>query len=215
MLNFCQRAFVKKADKHKISDYLDINTRTPHQHDLMEIDYHLKIQGTLMDDLNEGVSLQKSAQVRLENLGQIKSRSTFINDPTRLECLRAIYELQRYLGRRDEIERLYDEERMEQQKAKLATKLPDGVKMVANNETGKRAFTKECATSILSSSSKRSISSLLPREHCSSYLALRRSSLFLSFMNVERLLICPRFSRRTCADFLSETHSLRSSIKVP
>ena len=30
MLNFCQRAFGKKADKHKISDYLDINTRTPH-----------------------------------------------------------------------------------------------------------------------------------------------------------------------------------------
>ena len=31
----------------------------------------------------------------------------------------------------------------------LATKLPDAVKMFANNETGKRAFTKECATSIL------------------------------------------------------------------
>ena len=38
---------------------------------------------------------------------------------------------------------------MEQEKAKLATKLPDAVKMFANNETGKRAFTKECATSII------------------------------------------------------------------
>ena len=43
MLNFLQRAFGKKADKHKISDYLDINTRTQHQHALMEIDYHPKI----------------------------------------------------------------------------------------------------------------------------------------------------------------------------
>ena len=38
---------------------------------------------------------------------------------------------------------------MEQEKAKLSTKLPDAVKMFANNEIGKRAFTKECATSIL------------------------------------------------------------------
>ena len=38
---------------------------------------------------------------------------------------------------------------MEQEKAKLATKLPDAVNMFANNETGKRAFTKECATPIL------------------------------------------------------------------
>ena len=89
MLNFRQRTFGRKADKYKIYDYLDINIRTSHQHALMEIDYHLKIQGTLMDDLNEGVSLQKAAQVRLDNLGQIKSRSTFINYPTRLEHLRA------------------------------------------------------------------------------------------------------------------------------
>ena len=38
---------------------------------------------------------------------------------------------------------------MEQEKAKLATKLPDAVNMFSNNKTGKRAFTKECATSIL------------------------------------------------------------------
>ena len=149
MLIFFQRAFGKKADKNNITEYLDINTCTPHQHSLMEIDYHLKIQGTLMDDLNEGVSLQKSAQVRLDNLGQIKSRSTFINDLKRLERLRARYELQRSLGRRDEIERLDDEESMEQEKAKLETKLPDAVNIFSNNETGKHAFTKECATSIL------------------------------------------------------------------
>ena len=102
-----------------------------------------------MDDLNEGVSLQKAVQVRLNNLGQIKSRSAFINGPTMLERLRAIYELQRSLGRRDEIECLDDEERMEQEKAKIASKVPDAVKMFANKETDKRAFTKECETSIL------------------------------------------------------------------
>ena len=85
-----------------------------------------------MDDVNEGVSLQKSTQVRLNNLGQIKSRSTFTNDPRRLERMRARYELQRSLGRRNEIERLDDEGRMEQEKAKLATKLPDAVNMFSN-----------------------------------------------------------------------------------
>ena len=141
MLNFSQRAFGKKADKHNISDYLEINTRTPHQHALMEIDYHLKIQGILMDDLNEVFSLQRAVQVPLDNLGQIKIRSTFINDPTRLERLRAIYELRRSLGGRDEIESLDDEESMKQEKSKLATKLPDAVKMFANNETGKLQYT--------------------------------------------------------------------------
>ena len=43
MLNFRQRAFSKKEDEHKISDYLEINTRTPHQRALMGINYHLKI----------------------------------------------------------------------------------------------------------------------------------------------------------------------------
>ena len=38
---------------------------------------------------------------------------------------------------------------MEQEKAKLATKIPDSVKMFAKNENGKRAFTKECETPFL------------------------------------------------------------------
>ena len=42
-----------------------------------------------------------------------------------------------------------DEERMEQEKSKLSTKITDAVKMFAKNKTGKRAFAKECATSIL------------------------------------------------------------------
>ena len=102
-----------------------------------------------MADLNEGVSLQKAAQVRLDNLGQIKSRSTFINDPTRLERLRARFELQRSLGRREELERLDDEDKMEGEMARLAEKLPGAVQLFNANQTGKRAFTKECAMAML------------------------------------------------------------------
>jgi len=40
----------------------------------MSFDYHLKIQGDLMADSGEaGFSLQKAAQVRLDNLGLVKN----------------------------------------------------------------------------------------------------------------------------------------------
>ena len=86
-----------------------------------------------MDDLNEGVSLQKGAQVLLDNLGQIKSCSTFINDPTRLEHLRARFELQRSLGRREETERSDDKDKMEGKKARLAQKISGAVKLFNDN----------------------------------------------------------------------------------
>jgi hypothetical protein len=40
----------------------------------MSVDYHLKIQGDLMaDSVEAGFSLQKAAQVRLDNLGLVKN----------------------------------------------------------------------------------------------------------------------------------------------
>jgi len=51
----------------------------------MSLDYHLKIQGDLMADSGEaGFSLQKAAQVRLDNLGLVKNHSCFINNPKRI-----------------------------------------------------------------------------------------------------------------------------------
>ena len=47
----------------------------------MSLDYHLKIQGDLMADSGEaGFSLQKAAQVRLDNLGLVKNHSCFVNN---------------------------------------------------------------------------------------------------------------------------------------
>jgi len=51
----------------------------------MSIDYAKKVQGTMMVDLNAGVLLQAAAQVRLDNLGQIRARSQFINSPGRVD----------------------------------------------------------------------------------------------------------------------------------
>jgi hypothetical protein len=78
---FHQRAYSKRESKHKISDSLACSPRTSHQRSLMSLDYHLKIQGDLMADSGEaGFSLQKAAQVRLDNLGLVKNHSCFVNN---------------------------------------------------------------------------------------------------------------------------------------
>ncbi len=50
-----------------------------------------------------GFSLQKAAQVRLDNLGLVKNHSCFINNPNRIELLEQRLELQRSIGRSEEI----------------------------------------------------------------------------------------------------------------
>ena len=73
----------------------------------MSLDYHLKIHGELMADSSEaGFSLQKAAQVRLDNLGLVKNHSCFINNPKHMERLEHWLELQRSMGRSDEIRKM-------------------------------------------------------------------------------------------------------------
>ena len=47
-----------------------------------------------MEDLNEGISLQRAAQARLDNLGQIRNRSQFINSPIRVDRMEQRFTLQ-------------------------------------------------------------------------------------------------------------------------
>ena len=107
------------------------------------------MQGNLLEDLNAGVSLRKAAQVRLDNLGQIKNRCTFINDKVRIDRLQHRMELMRLLWRREEIEALQKELDLCTQKDKLAESLPLALKMFSAKETNKRAFTKKSAVAIL------------------------------------------------------------------
>jgi hypothetical protein len=75
------RQYAKKEDEFKISAHLNVaSPANQHQKILLRLDYYLKIQDSLMDNVNAGVNLRKTAQCRLDNLRQIKSSSTFIND---------------------------------------------------------------------------------------------------------------------------------------
>ena len=70
----------------------------------MSLEYHLKIQGNLMADSREaGFSLQKAAQVRLDNLGFVKNHSCFVNNPNHIKLLEQWLELQHSIGRLEEI----------------------------------------------------------------------------------------------------------------
>ena len=60
----------------------------------MNIDYATKVQGTLMDDLGKGVSLEKAVQVKIDNLGFVKSHTMFVKNIDHLEWLRQRYEIQ-------------------------------------------------------------------------------------------------------------------------
>jgi hypothetical protein len=51
----------------------------------LKLDYHNRAMVTLMADVNEGgVPLQKASQCQIDQLGNVKSHSCFINNPERL-----------------------------------------------------------------------------------------------------------------------------------
>lgn len=149
MIPFRQRDYATKEGEHKISEYLMCSPRNAHQRALMKVNYDEKMMGSLKEDLQAGVPLVKAAAVRLDNLGLIRGRSGFINDPSRLARQRDRLELQRSLGRREEIEELLDRKKVEAEKSRLRDKLPMAIEMYCAGETGKRAFTKELATAML------------------------------------------------------------------
>ncbi len=103
-VKFCQQAYSERESKHIYSASLACSPCTSYQRALMCLDYHLKIQGDLVADSREaGFSLQKAAQVRLDNLGLVENHSCFINNLKRIKLLEQRLELQHSIGRSDEI----------------------------------------------------------------------------------------------------------------
>ena len=149
-VNFRQRSYALREEEHKISAHLNVcSPRTPHQRALMDIDYDKKMQGTLMADVKEGVPLDKAARVRLDNLGQIKNRTQFINDPKRMANLQARLELLESLGHAEEMAKLVSKNQRVEDEIALELHVPAALRMYHAGETSKRAFTREFIKSIL------------------------------------------------------------------
>ena len=149
MVQFRQRAYAKKEKEHNISAYLNCSPRTKHQKALLSLDYHNKIQGDLMWDLNEGAPLMQAAQVCLDNLGQIRNRSQFINNPLRLNRLQDRLEMLKSIGRIDASDKKEAEELKQKEKELLEEILPAAIAMYKGGYSDKRPFTVNHIKSIL------------------------------------------------------------------
>jgi hypothetical protein len=103
----------------------------------------------MADSSKARFSLQKAVQVRLDNLGLVKIHSCFINNPQYMEGLEDWLELQRSMGRSDEIRKMAALKKELAEKDKLSPLLSEAIAMYLAKETSKRGFTKESIKSIL------------------------------------------------------------------
>ena len=116
----------------------------------MSLDYHLKIQGDLMADSREAsFSLQKAAQMRLDNLGLVKNHPCIVSNPKSIELLEQRLELQRSISRSEGIRKSSALEKVLAEMDKLSPLLFQVIAMYKANETTKRRSTKDSINSIL------------------------------------------------------------------
>jgi hypothetical protein len=101
-----------------------------------------------MDDVGGGVNLKHAAQAKLDNLGQVKSHSTFVNDPMRLERIKQKAELGLSMGRVTQRQEQILRGKVAKERAQLVRFLIDGINMFKNNKTG-RALTKNHIKAVL------------------------------------------------------------------
>jgi len=134
----------------RVSDALDIKV-SKEQQILLELDPASKARSLLMADVNEGgAALRKASRRKLDNLGLIKSHSQFINNPERLEKMKARLELQQSIGH---VAELAEKEAATKKKAslsKLEDKVPSAIDLYLKGDVKKRAFTKDSIMSLLS-----------------------------------------------------------------
>jgi len=116
----------------------------------MSLDYHLKIQGDLIADSREAsFSLQKAAQVRLNNLSLVKNHPCIVSNPKRIELLEQRLELQCSIGSSEGIRKSSALEKDLAEMDKLSPLLFQVIAMYKENETTKRRSTKDSINSIL------------------------------------------------------------------
>ena len=113
-----------------------------HQKALMVLSYHLKIQGSLIAGLNEGFFLQKAVQVRLENIAQIRNRSTCFNDPQQLGRLRDRLDMMKSLGYIKNCNRRETDKKKEDERNKLSEILPNAIMIHIQRKSGSDKFKK-------------------------------------------------------------------------
>ena len=103
----------------------------------------------IMMDVGDGSNLKVVAKAKLDNLGNVRSHSQFVNDPSSLERMKQNVELAFSLGLARKLQNDASEDNLMKQKASLVTLLIDAINTFKKGETTKRAFTKDHIKSII------------------------------------------------------------------
>lgn len=146
---FRHRAYSKKPDEHKLDPALMISPRTKSQEDMLSIDYARKVQGDIMSEVGDGVNLKYAAQSKLDNIGHLKSHCHFVNDAKSLQRHEEKWNLARAMGSVEQHNKAKAKDTLDNERAQLSEILPGAIQMFQDQQTKKKAFTKDCIKAIL------------------------------------------------------------------
>jgi len=135
--------------KHTINPALGCSPQTKHQAALVEVDYEHRAKGAMLADIREGVPKHKAAQVRLDGLAYIKTRSGIVNDPERMGRMEAQLKLQKSMGMIAHRQKEAKEQKKADKRRELNDVLPTAIKLFLKGETKKKNFTIACIKAIL------------------------------------------------------------------
>ena len=143
--------YTHREKEFGISKHLDVVVKDDEQRSLLTMSDVDRAKGLLMFELNEGgASLRKTAKRRLDNLGQIKSFSSFINNPERLQAMKHRLELQMSIGHAAEIAEKQAAKKKSKTLGELESEVPKAIELFLGGKIKAKAFTIKCISALLS-----------------------------------------------------------------
>ena len=140
---FRQRAYARKPHEHRIDPALRVE-----QKNLLSVDNAYKVQGDIMQAVGDGINLKQAVSSRLNNIGNIKAHSAFVNDPKSLQRMQEKWLLAKSMGTVSAFKDAEVKSKNNARQKELYEILPIALDKYQNNEHNK-AFTKGMMKAIL------------------------------------------------------------------
>jgi hypothetical protein len=143
MVQYSKRNFKGDPSAYGLSPYLAVDPTTPHQRAMLSMNYHQMAMGTIMEDVNVGISLKKAVQTRMNNIGEIGGQSGIVNDPKRNELVKFRLQL---MHSQAEVTEHEQKERASKRKAaavNMKTILPHALHLYDSVDAGSTSYPKK------------------------------------------------------------------------
>jgi hypothetical protein len=153
MIQYSKRTYKGDPSTYGVASYLAVDPTTPHQRALLSMNYHQRAMGTIMEDVNSGISLKKAVQTRMNNIGEIGGQSGLVNDPKRNELIKFRLQLMQSQAEVTEHEQKQRASKRKAAAIDMKTILPHALHLYDSVDssigTYPRAFTKKHCEAIL------------------------------------------------------------------